>query len=67
MAASVRLGLLVPVDEPTDGHDRFTARLAKWASWEPADTGGAERQRRSRAKSKAEAQSAAGREIEPCH
>lgn len=45
VAALADLDLLQSVDD--DGR-RFTARLTKWAAWEPRDSAGAARQRRYR-------------------
>jgi hypothetical protein len=64
--ASVRLGLLVRLDEPTEEEDRFTVRLAKWERWEVVDSSGSERQRRSKARKQAEPESDT-EQIGPCH
>jgi hypothetical protein len=63
---SVRLGLLVRLDEPTEDEDRFTVRLAKWQMWEVVDSGGAQRQRKSRARKQSESESDNG-QVGPCH
>jgi hypothetical protein len=49
VAAAVANGLLTQTIDSTDD-DRFTVRPAKWESWEPKDSAGAQRTRESRAR-----------------